>query len=102
MTRNRGLTLEQGRQLAIGAGATVGATLLIGGTAQADSFTVDSLADPTEPGKTTLHDALTQAHMSPQPSDRIVFASGLSGSINLTTNLPNIDYSLEIDGPGAS
>jgi predicted outer membrane repeat protein len=93
---------EDRRRLALGAGATVGATLLMAGTAQADTFTVDSLADPSDPGHTTLHDALTQAHTTPQPSDKVVFASGLSGSINLTTNLPYINYSLEIDGPGAS
>jgi predicted outer membrane repeat protein len=103
VTKSRGMMREAGRRrLARGAGVTVGATLLMGGVAQADTFTVNSLADPSDPGNTTLHDALTQAHMSPQPSDRIVFASGLTGSINLTTNLPNIDYALEIDGPGAS
>jgi predicted outer membrane repeat protein len=103
MTKGRGMIgQEERRRLARGAGVTVGATLLMGATAQADTFTVDSLADPTEAGHTTLHDALTQAHMSPQPSDKIVFASGLTGSINLTTNLPNIDYALEIAGPGAS
>jgi hypothetical protein len=102
MTEDRGIAWQGERRLAIGAGVTVGATLLMGGAAQGDTFTVNSLADPTDPAHTTLHDALTQAHMSPQPSDKIVFASGLSGSINLTTNLPNIDYALEIAGPGAS
>jgi predicted outer membrane repeat protein len=103
MTKDREMTWHEDRcRLAIGAGATVGATLLMAGTAHADTFTVDSLADPTDPGHTTLHDALTLAHTTPQPSDKIVFASGLSGSINLTTDLPNIDFSLEIDGPGAS
>jgi predicted outer membrane repeat protein len=94
---------HEGRgRLAKGAGITVGATLVMAGAAQADTFTVNSLLDPTDPGKTTLRDALTQAHMSPQPTDKIVFASGLSGSINLTSPLPNIDYALEIDGPAAN
>jgi predicted outer membrane repeat protein len=101
-TGRRTMRQEERRRLAIGAGVTVGATLLIGGTAQADTFTVDSLADPSDPGHTTLHDALTLAQTTPQPSDKVVFASGLSGSVNLTTVLPNIDHSLEIDGPGAS
>ena len=86
MSESRGMTREEDRRrLARGAGVTVGATLLMGGTAQADTFTVDSLADPSDPGHTTLHDAIAQAHTSPQPSDKIVFASGLSGSINLAT-----------------
>jgi hypothetical protein len=89
------------RRLATGAGVTAGATLLLGGTAQAATFTVDSLADPTGPG-TTLHEAIDQANAAPNASNRIVFASGLTGSIGLTTNLPNINYALEIDGPGAS
>jgi predicted outer membrane repeat protein len=102
MAEGRGMTWqEERRRLARGAGVTVGATLLMGGAAQADTFTVNSLADPSDPGHTTLHDALTQAHTTPQPSDKIVFASGLTGSINLTTNLPYINYSLEIAGPGA-
>jgi parallel beta-helix repeat protein/predicted outer membrane repeat protein len=103
MTKGRGtMRQEDRRRLAIGASATVGATLLMGGTAQAATFTVDSLADPTDAGHTTLHDAIAQANALHDPADRIVFASGLSGSIGLTTNLPNINYSLEIDGPGAS
>ena len=105
MTRRRRRSEEKrrrhGRKVASGAGITVGATLLMGGAAQAATFTVNSLADPGDPGKTTLHDAITQANALHQPSDKIVFASGLSGSVDLTTNLPNINYSLEIDGPGA-
>jgi predicted outer membrane repeat protein len=93
---------EERRRLAMGASVTVGATLLMGATAQADTFTVDSLADPSDPGHTTLHDALALAQTTPQPSDKVVFASGLSGSVNLTTVLPNIYHPLEINGPGAS
>jgi predicted outer membrane repeat protein len=88
-------------RLATGAGVTAGATLLLGGTAQATTFTVDSLADPTDPAGTTLHEAIDQANATAGP-DRITFASGLTGSIGLTANLPNINYALEIAGPGAS
>jgi predicted outer membrane repeat protein len=103
MTKGRGMMgQEERRRLARGASATVGATLLMGGTAQAATFTVDSVADPTDAGHTTLHDAIAQANALHDSSDRIVFASGLSGSINLTTVLPSINYSLEISGPGAS
>jgi predicted outer membrane repeat protein len=106
MTRRRRRSEEKrrrhGRKVASGAGITVGATLLMGATAQAATFTVNSLADPTDPDHTTLHDAITQANGSHQPSDKITFASGLTGSIDLATDLPSINYSLEIDGPGAS
>jgi predicted outer membrane repeat protein len=87
--------------LAAGAGVTVGATLLMGGTAQAVStFQVNSLEDPTEAGHTTLHDAMVLADANPDASV-ITFASGLSGSLDLTANLPNINWSLDIEGPGA-
>ena len=89
------------RRLAASAGVAAGATLLMGGTAQAATFTVDSLADPADSGGTTLHEAMVAANAAPNPSNRIVFASGLSGSINLTTNLPYINYWLDIEGPGA-
>ena len=103
MTRGQGMGWQEERwRLARCAGVTVGATLLMGSTAQAATFTVNSLADPSDPGHTTLHDAIVLANAVHDPSDRIVFASGLSGSINLTANLPNINYALEISGPGAS
>jgi hypothetical protein len=94
------MTSRRGR-LATGAGVTAGATLLIGGTAQAATFTVNSLEDPVDAGKTTLHDAIAAANADPDASNKIVFASGLSGSIDLTANLPYINYSLDIEGPGA-
>jgi predicted outer membrane repeat protein len=90
------------RRLARGAGVTVGATLLMGGTAQGATFTVDSIADPTDPGHTTLHDALASAEMPTNAGSTITFASGLSGSINLTTDLHNIYFATKIAGPGAS
>jgi predicted outer membrane repeat protein len=91
-----------GIRLAAAGGLTLGATLAAGGVAHAATFTVNSLEDPTDPGHTTLHDAITQANAIQAPSDTITFASGLTGSIGLTTTLPSIDYSLNIIGPGAS
>ena len=43
---------------------------------------------------------MVQANSSPDASV-ITFASGLSGSIGLTANLPNINYSTGFEGPGA-
>ena len=102
MKSSRGMTQDERRRLAIGAGATVGATLLMGGTAQAAvNITVDSLADPTDLGHTTLHDALATAETPANLGGTITFASGLSGSINLTTDLHSINYATKIVGPGA-
>jgi predicted outer membrane repeat protein len=90
-----------GRQLATGAGVTVGATLLMGGVAHAAcSCTVDSLADPTDPTHTTLRDAMISADLN--PGSTISFASGLSGTITLDSQLPAINYPTSIQGPGAS
>jgi hypothetical protein len=96
-----------GRQLMTGAGVTVGATLLMGGVAQAATLTVGSTADTS--GATdcavatntdcTLRDAITDAHAA--PGSTISFRSGLSGTIALTADLPLINYALAINGPGA-
>jgi predicted outer membrane repeat protein len=92
---------RRARQLTAGAGVTVGATLLMGGTAQAVStFQVNSLEDPTDAGHTTLHDAMVLANANPDDSV-ITFASGLSGSVDLTANLPYVNWSTDIQGPGA-
>jgi hypothetical protein len=89
------------KQLTTGVGLTAGATLLMGGTAQAAcTCNVDSLADPTDVGHTTLRDAITSANAN--PGSTITFASGLSGSINLGSTLPTITAPTTITGPGAS
>jgi hypothetical protein len=90
------------QQIATGAGVGVGATLLMGGTAQAAcNCTVDSLADPTEPSHTTLRDAITSAETMANSGSTITFASGLSGTITLGSQLPDITYPTTIQGPGA-
>jgi hypothetical protein len=89
------------KQLTTGVGLTAGATLLMGGTAQAAcTCNVDSLADPTDVGHTTLRDAITSANSN--PGSTITFASGLSGTINLASALPTITVPTTITGPGAS
>lgn len=99
------------RQLATGAGLTVGATLLVGGVAQAApiTYTVGSLADTTgatdcaTPTNTdcTLRQAITDAD-SNSGADMIVFRSGLTGTITLTGGQLYISDPLTIQGPGAS
>jgi Ca2+-binding RTX toxin-like protein len=88
-------------RLAAGAGLALGATLVTTGSAQAADFTVTNTA-PTGPG--SLRDAIDQANTAAGP-DRVLFQSGLSGTINL--NQPTeygaleILEALEIVGPGA-
>jgi hypothetical protein len=91
-----------GRSIATGAGVTVGATLLMGGAAQAAcTCTVDSLSDPTDPGHTTLRDAITSANLPANAYSTITFAAGLTGQITLNgTQLPSITNSTVIQGPG--
>jgi parallel beta helix pectate lyase-like protein len=99
-----------GRSLATGAGVTVGATLLMGGMAQAATLTVGSTDDTS--GATdcavatntdcTLRDAIEDANAA--PGSTITFASAISGdAITLNgTELPQITaYSTTIQGPGA-
>jgi hypothetical protein len=95
------------KQLATGAGVTVGATLLMGGAAQAATLTVGSLADTS--GATdcatatntdcTLRDAITDANGD--SGSTIGFRSGLSGTITLGGGLPAITVPMTISGPGA-
>jgi hypothetical protein len=98
-------------QLATGAGLTVGATLLMGGVAQAApmTFTVGSLDDTTgvfdctTPTNTecTLRQAIIDANNN-SGADTIVFRSGLSGHINLAGSELEITDGLTIQGPGAA
>jgi putative cofactor-binding repeat protein len=91
-----------GRSIATGAGVTVGATLLMGGVAQAAcTCTVDSIQDPTEASHTTLRDAIISANANPYST--ITFDSSLSGAITLNgTELPQITApGTVIQGPGS-
>src|SRR5262245_13382971 len=93
---------SRGRRLAAGAGVALGASLLVGnGLAEAATFTVDSLSDPSETGKTTLRDAVASAETPANSGSTIVFATGLSGTVHLGSELPQIRYPTIIQGPGA-
>jgi hypothetical protein len=72
------------RRLAAGASVAIGATLAAAGSAQADTITVTNLGD-TGPG--SLRDAIFDANHNGPGSDDIVFASGLSGTIEVGSTL---------------
>ncbi len=80
------------QQIARGVGVGAGATLLMGGTAHADVFTVDSLQDAPDDGHTTLRDAIADAEKPAASGSTVTFASGLSGTIHLGSQLPDIVY----------
>jgi hypothetical protein len=90
------------RQLAVGAGVTVGATLLMGGVAQAAcTCVVENLEEPTDAGTTTLRQAIDSSQQPANAGSTITFASGLSGTITLSSTLPTIIQPTKIVGPGA-
>jgi predicted outer membrane repeat protein len=94
------------RQFAVGGGLALAASLVTGSTAQATDFTVNSLNNAgdntcdTAPGGCTLRDAIDDANNLGGP-DRVLFQSGLSGSIDITSTI-SITDEVEVLGPGAS
>ena len=68
-------------------------------------LTVNTWADdPSGPtaGYTTLRDAITQADNDPANSYAINFSVSASGTIDLTSPLPDLSNSITLNGPGAS
>ena len=87
------------RQVATGATIALGTTLAAGGSAQAATITVTNLNDT---GDGSLRQALTTANTDPG-SDDIVFASGLTGTINVGTDSNYglyADTSMNVQGDG--
>src|ERR1044072_209432 len=87
-----------------GIGTGVGVALAAPGAAQADSFTVNSLADTTDgtcdETSCTLREAIQVANAFPFEEAEIQFTSGLSGTISLTSDLPALNEDMAITGPG--
>src|SRR4051812_20907573 len=71
------------RKVAAGATIAMGATLAATGSAQAATITVTNLNDQ---GPGSLRQAILDANLNSPGSDDIVFASGLSGTINVGTD----------------
>jgi hypothetical protein len=89
------------RQIAAGATIAMGATLAATGSAQAATITVSNLNDE---GPGSLRQAVLDANQNGTGSDDIVFASGLSGTINIGSTSGNGIYPetpMSIQGPGA-
>src|SRR3954468_18612278 len=89
------------RQVAAGATIAMGATLAATGSAQAATITVTNLNDS---GPGSLRQAILDANQNGGGSDDIVFASGLSGTINVGSTDGSGLYpgtAMNIQGPGA-
>jgi hypothetical protein len=91
---------------AAAAGLSLGTALAAPAAAEAADYTVDNDTDITvgipctpAPNDCSLRDAIGVADADPA-ADRILFQSGLSGTIALTGQIPFF-YPLEILGPGA-
>ena len=103
--------LRRKTKIAGAAGAAIGATALFAPAAQAATFTVNSLEDPgdgtCDAAECTLREAIVEANDAPG-ADTIVFATGLSGTINLDGddieiydgNASDDAGGLDIQGPG--
>jgi hypothetical protein len=89
------------RQVATGATIAMGATLVATGSAQAATITVSNLNDS---GPGSLRQAILDANQNGGGSDDIVFASGLSGTIDVGSTDGSGLYpgtAMNIQGPGA-
>ena len=86
------------KRVAVGTGLSVGAALGMTATAQATDYTV---ANTNPSGTGSLAEAMTDQDNGTGP-DRILFQSGLSGSITLTSDLTTVDEALQVIGPGAN
>jgi predicted outer membrane repeat protein len=89
------------RQVAAGATIAMGATLAATGSAQAATITVSNLNDS---GPGSLRQAILDANDNGGGSDDIVFASGLSGTIDVGSTDGSGLYpgtAMNIQGPGA-
>jgi parallel beta-helix repeat protein/predicted outer membrane repeat protein len=91
--------LSSGAVLAIGAAGTAVSVLSATPASANTPIAVTSLAD--DGSGTTLREAIEQAN-SDAGQDTITFQSGLSGTITLASDLPNITDALQIQGPGAA
>ena len=90
--------LTSGSMLALGGGAGVLGAVLLASPAGAATFTV---ANTDNNGIGSLSQAIIDANAA-AGADTIEFAPGVTGMINLITNLPDITDSLTIRGPGSA
>jgi hypothetical protein len=99
------------RRIAAGAGLSLGAFLGMTATAGAVDYTVDRTDDPAgtgacvlaTPNDCSLRQALHDAENGNRPTvDRVLFKSGLSGTIAISTQGLFVSEPVDVVGPGAN
>jgi predicted outer membrane repeat protein len=90
-------TRERARNAAIASAVALGGTAALASSAEAATFNVTNLNDD---GAGSLRAAVTAANLT-AAADTVTFASGLTGTIELTTGGIPIEAALDIQGPGA-
>ena len=94
------LELRRNRRLAAGAGLSLGAALSMTASAQATDYTVTNLANT---GTGSLRQAMLDSENGNRPTvDRILFQTGLSGTITLSSQGLIATEPLNLVGPGAN
>jgi len=89
------MSTSRRKETAIGAAVALAATASVTGAAQAADVTVENTNDS---GPGSLRSAITAVNES--GADRILFKSGLTGEITLTSSLPPVKSPVKIAGPG--
>ena len=90
---------RRARRLAIAAGTGAGTALALAAPAAAQDFTVTTLGPDGGPG--TLRAQVAESESTPG-ADRILFQSGLTGTIPLTEGAITVYDDLQIIGPGSA
>jgi CSLREA domain-containing protein len=97
--------VSQQKRAAVGVGLSLSATAALASNAEAADFVVDNTTDANSGSCTaasndcSLRDAVDAANSAAGP-DRVVFQSGLTGSIELTAGAIDIASPLQVLGPG--
>jgi hypothetical protein len=99
-------------RIAIGSGLSLSAVFGLAASAQATDYTVDRIDDPfpaagacvlSTPNDCSLRQALKNAENGNRPTvDRVLFKSGLSGTIAITSQGLIVTEPIDIVGPGAN
>jgi hypothetical protein len=101
---------RRARRIAIGSGLSLGAVFGLAASAQATDYTVDRIDDPfpaagacvlSTPNDCTLRGALIDAD-SNAAADRVLFQSGVTGTVTLSSQGLSVTHPVDIVGPGAN
>ena len=99
------MNLLSNRVLALGSTALLGAggtgALLLAGSTAASANVPLSVTNLNDSGAGSLRQALLDANTAPG-QDVITFATGVSGTISLLSDFPDLTEAIDLEGPGSS